>query len=110
MENFKITQENGIITIGNVVLTEEAINELETLQEDNNAYINEFLHALGDTVCFLVKTKIHWAGSFVVESEELIRQLSFLHGNFKDLKKPVGNEPPSELEKNAKRDWETKSS
>lgn len=108
MQKRQITQENDIITIGNVVLTEDAILTLETLQKSNNAYIKELLAALGDAVCFLAKTKIHWAGSFVTESESLIEQLSFLHGNFKDLKKPVENKPPTKLEENAKRDLETK--
>lgn len=108
MEKFQINQGNDIITIGNVVLTKEAISTLETLQEDENAYINELLTAVGDTVCFLAKTKMHWGGSFVTESESLIEQLSFLHGNFKDLKKPVENKPSTKLEENAKRDLETK--
>ena len=108
MEKIQVAQENGVITIGNVVLTKDAIETLYTLQESDNAYINEFLETLGNTVCFLLKTKMHWAGSFVTESEELIDQLAFLHGNFKELKKPVENKIPSKLEENAKRDWETK--
>ena len=108
MEKFKITQENEVLTIDKVVLTEHAIATLENLQEGDNEYIDEFLRVLGDTVCFLLKTKIHWRGDFVTESEELINKLAFLHGNFKDLKKPVKNPPITKLEEQAKKDWETK--
>lgn len=106
MEKYQITQENDIITIGNVVLTKDAILTLDNLQEDSNSYINEFLEALGGAVCFLVKTKMYWSGGFVIESEKLIKQLSFLHGNLKELKNPVEN--PTKLEENEKRDLETK--
>lgn len=90
------------------VLTQDAIMTLENLQEDSNSYIDDFLAVLGNAVCFLAKTKMHWGGSFVPESESLIEQLSFLHGNLKDLKKPVENKLPTKFEENAKRDWETK--
>lgn len=108
MENFKITQGNDIITIDNVVLTEEAISTLERFQEGSNAYLNETLAALGNAVCFLAKTKIHWGGSWVQESESLIEQLSFVHGNLCDLKKPIENKLPQKFDENAKRDFETK--
>lgn len=57
MEKTQFTQENDIITIGNVVLTKDAIMTLDNLQEDSNAYINEFLEALGSAVCFFGKNQ-----------------------------------------------------
>jgi hypothetical protein len=108
MEKHQITQEKEFIKIGEVILTEHAIATLENLQEDSNAYINEFLEILGNTVCFLAKTKQHWSGSFATESESLVEQLSFLHGNLKELKRPIENKILSKLEENAKRDWENK--
>lgn len=100
--------ENGNVKIGEVVLTDSALEILDRLQEESNAYINETLAVIGNTVCFLAKTKIHWGGSWVQETESLIEQLSFVHGIFCDLKIPIENKLPQKFEENAKRDFETK--
>lgn len=108
MEKTQITQENDLITIGNVILTKDAISTLDDFQQDSNACIKEYLEVLGSAVCFLGKTQIHWAGQFVTESESLITKLSFIHGSLQDLKKPLESEAPSKIQEMGKRDWETK--
>jgi hypothetical protein len=108
MQKHQITQENDIVSIGNVVLTKQAISTLEYLQEESNECIAETLAVLGNAVCFLAKTKMHWGGSWVAESESLIQELSFVHGYLSDLKKPAENKLPSKFEETAKRDHETK--
>ena len=100
--------ENGNVKIGEVVLTDSALEILDRLQEESNAYINETLAVLGNAVCFLAKTKIHWAGSWVQESESLIQQLSFVHRIFNDLKVPTENKLPQKFDETATRDFNTK--
>lgn len=108
MKKNQITQEDDIVTIGSVVLTKDAILTLDNLQQDSNACIKNYLEVLGSAVCFLGKTKMHWAGKFVTESESLIESLSFIHCSLQDLKKPLESEAPSGIQEMGKRDWETK--
>ena len=88
MEQIQITQENGIITIGNVVLTKEAISTLEFLQEDESGSLKTRLEELAEAICILAVAVEGYNGIFKTPIYEAITNLAYIRTNLKDLAKP----------------------
>ena len=101
MEKFQITQENGIVKIGNVVLTKESIETLEKLQDDSYGFLNDYIEALGNTVCFLARTQFHFGVDYEKESQASIADLSLIREDLMCLRNTPKNERPTKIEKAA---------
>lgn len=85
----KVEKQNETATIVNgVVLTEEALKELKSLQDYNNDYINHCVEQLADIVCGFAIDPGLILQFGLSDPTKAVPVLSALRGILKNLRKP----------------------
>lgn len=74
------------IEVGGVVLTQQAINRLNCLQEHNNENINSIRNNIADAICYIVQSMD--GTSYDQQMQFLIADLSCIRDYFLDFQKP----------------------
>jgi hypothetical protein len=85
MENLK----NENIEIGNgVILTPKAVEQLASLQENENEHLKQVMGYLAEAICFIAVQMDNCKGEELEQGNRIMSDLSYSRGYLSDLKKP----------------------